>query len=95
MPISDPSDVGSSGSITSRGILGAYATRLTSAEAFVEFNVWKYRRRDGGGLVAHQYALRDYRDPKEFLRGLRPVRQRLVRLMAEGGLVAGDGGDKR
>jgi hypothetical protein len=56
-------------------------------ESFVEFNVWKYRRAEAGGLVAHQYALRDYRDPKGFLRGLRPVRERLVRLMAEGGLV--------
>jgi hypothetical protein len=62
-------------------------------EAFVEFNVWKYRRRDGGGLVAHQYALRDYRDPKGFLRKFKPVRERLVRLMAKGGLVTDAGGD--
>jgi hypothetical protein len=55
-------------------------------ESFVEFNVWKYRRAETGGLVAHQYALRDYRDPKGFLRGLKPVRERLVRLMVEGGL---------
>jgi hypothetical protein len=62
-------------------------------ESFVEFNVWKYRRAEAGGLVAHQYALRDYRDPKGFLRGLKPVRERLVRLMAEGGLVRlGQGG---
>jgi hypothetical protein len=56
-------------------------------ESFVEFNVWKYRRADTGGLVAHQYALRDYQDPKGFLRRLKPVRERLVRLMAERGLV--------
>lgn len=55
-------------------------------ESFVEFNVFKYSRRDGGGLVAQQYALRNYEDPKGFMRGLRPVRERLVKLMAESGL---------
>jgi hypothetical protein len=57
-------------------------------ESFVEFNVFKYSRTEGGGLIAHQYALRDYEDPKGFLRGLKPVRARLVKLMAEEGLKA-------
>jgi hypothetical protein len=55
-------------------------------ESFVEFNVFKYGRREGGGLVAQQYALRDYKDPRGFMRGLKPVRARLVKLMTEGGL---------
>jgi hypothetical protein len=54
--------------------------------AFVEFNIFKYGRRPGGGLVAHQYALREYQDTTGFLRGLRPVRERLVGLMAKEGL---------
>jgi hypothetical protein len=55
-------------------------------QSFVEFNVFKYSRREGGGLVAEQYALRDYKDPRGFMRGLKPVRARLVKLMTEGGL---------
>lgn len=61
-------------------------------ESFVEFDVFRYARRDGGGLVAQQYALRDYKDPKGFLRDLKPVRERLVNLMAETGLKLTGGG---
>jgi hypothetical protein len=59
-------------------------------QSFVEFNVFKYSRREGGGLVAQQYALRDYKDPRGFMRGLKPVRTRLVKLMTEGGLHSPD-----
>ena len=38
-----------------------------------------------GGLVASNTPS-DYEDPKRFIRGLRPVRERLVRQMAEDGL---------
>lgn len=59
--------------------------------AFVEFNVFKYARKPGGGLVAHQYALREYQDTTGFLRGLAPLRERLVGRMAREGLrVASD-----
>lgn len=54
--------------------------------AFVEFNIFKYARKPGGGLVAQQYALRDYQDTTGFLKSLRPVRERLVGLMAKEGL---------
>lgn len=54
--------------------------------AFVEFNIFKYSRKEGGGLVAQQYALREYQDTAAFLKGLKPVRTRLVELMAKGGL---------
>ena len=59
-------------------------------QSFVEFNVFKYAKRAGGGLVAHQYALRDYQDPRAFMSGLKPVRTRLVKLMTEGGLRSSD-----
>jgi hypothetical protein len=54
--------------------------------AFVEFNIFKYARKPRGGLVAQQYALRDYQDTTGFLKSLRPVRERLVGLMAKEGL---------
>jgi len=54
--------------------------------SFVEFNIFKYSKQAGGGLRAEQYALREYDETEEFLRGLRPVRERLVELMASGGL---------
>jgi hypothetical protein len=54
--------------------------------SFAEFNIFKYSKRAGGGLVAEQYALRAYEDWQTFLKGLRPVRERLVDLMAKDGL---------
>ena len=52
--------------------------------AFVEFNVFKYAKGEDGGVIAEQYALRDYDDSEGFLKGLRPVRERLVNLMTKG-----------
>lgn len=52
--------------------------------SFVEFNVFKYQKQAAGGVVAEQYALREYQDQEEFLKGLRPVRARLVALMTKG-----------
>jgi hypothetical protein len=54
--------------------------------SFAEFNVFKYSKRQGGGLVAQQYALRAYKGITNFLKGLGPVRKRLVDLMATEGL---------
>lgn len=55
--------------------------------SFVEFNVFRYEKRPGGGLVSQQYAIRAYGDQAEsFLMGLRPVRERLVEKMAGEGL---------
>jgi hypothetical protein len=54
---------------------------------FVEFNIFKYTRRPGGGLVAQQYAVREYQDTTGFLRGLRPAGARPPRrVMANEGL---------
>ena len=55
--------------------------------AFAEFNVFRYSKKRGGGLVAYQYAVRDYTDLRAFLKGPGPVRQRLVDLMSKDGLV--------
>lgn len=56
--------------------------------AFTEFNLFRYGRREGGGVVAQQYALRVYGDATAFLRGLKAERVRLVDLMAKEGLRA-------
>ena len=56
--------------------------------AFTEFNLFRYGKRDGGGVVAQQYALRVYGDATAFLRGLKAERVRLVALMAKEGLRA-------
>jgi len=57
--------------------------------AFAEFNVFRYAKKPGGGLVAQQYAVRDYKDVRAFLKNLAPLRNRLVDLMAKDGLVPG------
>lgn len=54
--------------------------------AFTEFNLFRYGKRDGGGVVAQQYALRVYGDPTAFLRGLKAERVRLLDAMAKQGL---------
>lgn len=59
-----------------------------SDRAFTEFNLFRYGRREGGGVVAQQYALRVYGDAGAFLRGLKAERTRLVEVMAKEGLRA-------
>jgi hypothetical protein len=56
--------------------------------SFVEFNIFKYHKRAGGGLVAEQLALRAYGEQpaEDFLKNLKPLRKRLLEEMAEGGL---------
>jgi hypothetical protein len=56
--------------------------------AFTEFNLFRYGKRDGGGVVAQQYALRAYGDATAFLRALKAERVRLLDLMAKEGLRA-------
>jgi hypothetical protein len=55
-------------------------------KSFVEFNVWKLRELPGGGIVADQYAVRDYTDPEGFAKNLKTVRERLVQAMNKDGL---------
>lgn len=49
----------------------------------VEFNVFRFSK-GPDGVVAHQYAIREHRDPKGFIEELRPVRERLLAEMAKG-----------
>jgi hypothetical protein len=50
--------------------------------SFVEFNIFKYQKQDGGGLVSYQYALRAYGDEMEkFLTGMDADRR--AKLIAE------------
>jgi len=57
--------------------------------SFVEFNIFKYAPKIGGGVVAQQYALRAYKDIPTFLKGMKPERQRLLELMVTTGLQKG------
>jgi hypothetical protein len=54
--------------------------------SFLEFNVFKYSKRPGGGVVAQQYALRVYGDATEFAKNLPTIRERIVDEMARTGL---------
>jgi hypothetical protein len=55
-------------------------------DSFVEYNVFKYAKREAGGIVAQQYALRAYGDDKSFLKDLSATRDRLINEMADHGL---------
>jgi hypothetical protein len=56
--------------------------------SFAEFNVFRYAKHPRGGLLSQQYAVRAYGDDSvAFLKGLRPVRERLVAAMARTGLT--------
>jgi len=63
---------------------------VTWTNEFAEFNVFKYAKKPGGGLIAQQYAVREYKDQIGFLKNLRPLRERLVDLMMKEGLQIGD-----
>jgi hypothetical protein len=54
--------------------------------SFVEFNVFKFTKKEGGGLLGQQYAVRAYRDITSFMEGLKSLRSRLVELMFKTGL---------
>ncbi|MFZ4733757.1 MAG: hypothetical protein ACOYK7_14555 [Pirellulales bacterium] len=59
--------------------------------SMVEFNIFKYSRMDDGRVVAEQYAIRRTGDVRGFLaRELKPLRERLLPLMAEEGLRLGE-----
>lgn len=55
-------------------------------KSFAEFNVFKYRKNPAGGILAEQFAVRDYADPAAFVKNLKPLRDRLVKLMTTEGL---------
>jgi hypothetical protein len=55
--------------------------------SYVEFNIFRVEKNPAGGLIAKQYALREYKDTEKFLSELKPLRQRLLNLMATEGLT--------
>lgn len=54
---------------------------------FVEYNVWMFQKNGTYGLIAYQYAVRDYENPKELLSNVEPLRQRLRKAMIDDGLT--------
>jgi hypothetical protein len=55
--------------------------------SFVEYNVFKYSKRLGGGVIAQQYAVRNYDNPTEFAdKELPAIRGRVINEMATDGL---------
>lgn len=55
--------------------------------SFVEYNIFQYKKREAGGIVAYQYAIRAYGDTAPFLKDLDNTRGRLLNEMADNGLV--------
>ena len=51
-------------------------------QAFIEFNIWKYRKAPQGGLIALQYAERAYDGQTDFLKNLKDRRSFLIETMA-------------
>lgn len=55
-------------------------------QSHVEFNVYRITRRTEGGLSVQQYSVRDYDNILEFVKNLKPLKDRLVRQMTRTGL---------
>lgn len=55
--------------------------------SFVEYNIFKYAKRPGGGTIAQQYAVRNYDNQAEFAeKELPAIRDRVINEMATDGL---------
>jgi hypothetical protein len=67
-------------------IVWSEASPSPDGSDFVEFNIFKYQNKPDGGVIAQQYALREYKDIQGFIGGLPPVRERLLDQMAKEGL---------
>jgi hypothetical protein len=59
-------------------------------KSFVEFNVFKFKKSDEGGVASEQYAVREYKEPEKFVQELEPLRERLVEQMTSNGLETSD-----
>ncbi len=57
---------------------------------FVEFNLFKFKRDGANGIVAHQYAVRDYNDKNLFVKNLQQLRKESYKTMMQEGLVIED-----
>jgi hypothetical protein len=58
---------------------------------YVEYNIFRYEPKRGGGLTAQQYAVRRYDDKFDFVANLRTWKDRLVRQMTDEGLTMTSG----
>jgi hypothetical protein len=65
-------------------------TKPENAE-YVEFNIFRYEPKRGGGLTAQQYAIRRYDNKNDFIENLRSWKDRLVRQMTDEGLTMKSG----
>jgi len=59
-------------------------------KSFVEFNVFKFKKNEYGGITSEQYAVREYKEPEKFAGDLESLRERLVEKMTEDGLQTSD-----
>jgi len=55
--------------------------------SFIEFNVFRLQKKEGGGIVAQQYAVRAYEKQMDFMKGLAALRAKLLPLMGTNGLT--------
>jgi hypothetical protein len=66
------------------------AAKPENAE-YVEYNIFRYESKRGGGLQAQQYAIRCYDNKFDFVTNLRTWKNRLVRQMVNEGLTMPSG----
>jgi hypothetical protein len=66
------------------------AAKPENAE-YVEYNIFRYEPKRGGGLQAQQYAIRSYDNKFDFVKNLRNWKDRLVRQMTDEGLTMPSG----
>lgn len=65
-------------------------TKPENAE-YVEYNIFRYEPKRGGGLQAQQYAIRRYENKNDFIENLPIWKDRLVRQMTDEGLTMKSG----
>lgn len=58
---------------------------------YVEYNIFRYEPKRGGGLTAQQYAIRSYDNTREFVANLRTSKTRLIEQMTNEGLTMPSG----
>jgi hypothetical protein len=57
-------------------------------DSYTEFNIFRVEpAKTGQGIVAYQYAVREYQDTKKFMRALKDLRAKTIREMTDRGLT--------
>jgi hypothetical protein len=63
-------------------------------DSYAEFNIFRVEpATNGRGIVAYQYAVREYQDTKKFVRGLKDLRAKTIQEMTDRGLTIHDAAD--